>query len=78
MVLKDNTRPERNLKVAFADSLTGPYSPASQPFTESFVEGPSVEKVGEDYLVYFDVYRKKYTEPYVPGILLTLPMKPET
>ena len=59
MVLKDNTRPERNLKVAFADSLTGPYSPASQPFTESFVEGPSVEKIGDDYLIYFDVYRKK-------------------
>lgn len=59
MVLKDNTRPERNLKVAFAESLTGPYSEASQPFTESFVEGPSVEKVGEDYLIYFDVYKKK-------------------
>ena len=59
MVLKDNTRPERNLKIAFADSLTGPYSPASQPFTESFVEGPTVEKIGEDYLIYFDVYKKK-------------------
>ena len=59
MVLKDNTRPERNLKIAFSDSMTGPYSPASQPFTESFVEGPSAEKVGDDYLIYFDVYRKK-------------------
>lgn len=59
MVLKDNTRPERNLKIAFSDSMTGPYSPASQPFTESFVEGPSVEKVGDDYLIYFDVYKKK-------------------
>lgn len=58
MVLKDNTRPERNLKIAFSDSMTGPYSPASQPFTESFVEGPSVEKVGDDYLIYFDVYKK--------------------
>ena len=59
MVLKDNTRPERNLKVAFAESVTGPYSEASEPFTESFVEGPSVEKIGEDYLIYFDVYKKK-------------------
>ena len=56
---KDNTRPERNLKIAFSDSLTGPYSPSSQPFTESFVEGPSVEKLGDDYLIYFDVYKKK-------------------
>ena len=59
MVLKDNTRPERDLKIAFSDSMTGPYSPASRAFTESFVEGPSVEKVGDDYLIYFDVYRKK-------------------
>lgn len=59
MVLKDNTRPERNLKVAFAKSPTGPYSHASLPFTECFVEGPSVEKVGDDYLIYFDVYKKK-------------------
>lgn len=59
MVLKDNTRPKRNLKIAFAKSPLGPYTSASQPFTESFVEGPSVEKVGDDYLIYFDVYRKK-------------------
>ena len=59
MVLKDNTRPERNLKVAFADSPAGPYSPASRPFTESFVEGPSVVRLGDDYLIYFDVYKKK-------------------
>ena len=59
MVLKDNTRPERNLKIAFSGSMTGPYSPSSQPFTESFVEGPTVEKLGDDYLIYFDVYKKK-------------------
>ena len=46
-------------KIAFSDSLTGPYSPSSQPFTESFVEGPSVDKLGDDYLIYFDVYKKK-------------------
>lgn len=59
MVLKDNTRPNRNLKIAFANSPTGPYSPASEAFTETFVEGPTVEKVGEDYYIYFDVYRRK-------------------
>ena len=36
-----------------------PVSPKSQPFTESLVEGPSVEKLGDDYLIYFDVYKKK-------------------
>ena len=59
MVLKDNTRPERNLKVAFSKAMTGPYTEASKPFTENFVEGPSVEKIGQDYLIYFDVYKKK-------------------
>ncbi len=59
MVLKDNTRPNRNLKIAFAKDAEGPYTPPSEAFTETFVEGPSVEKVGEDYYIYFDVYAKK-------------------
>ena len=56
MVLKDNTRPNRNLKVAFAKDAEGPYTEASSAFTGFLVEGPSVEKLGEDYLVYFDDY----------------------
>lgn len=59
MVLKDNTRPNRNLKVAFASSPEGPWSAASPAFTEEFVEGPAVEQVGDHYLIYFDMYRKK-------------------
>ena len=59
MVLKDNTRPNRNLKVAFAKSPEGPWGEASEPFTEEFVEGPSVEKVGDSYYIYFDAYRRK-------------------
>ncbi len=58
MVFKDNTRPNRNLKVAFAKSPLGPYSNASTTFTEGFVEGPTVEKVDSDYIIYFDEYRK--------------------
>jgi hypothetical protein len=59
LVLKDNTRPERNLKVAFGSSMTGPFGPASESFTEIFTEGPSVVKVAEGWLIYFDAYRKK-------------------
>lgn len=59
LVLKDNTRPNRNIKVAFADSPLGPYSPASAPFTPNFTEGPSVAKVKNGYLIYFDQYREK-------------------
>lgn len=59
MVLKDNTRPNRNLKISFADSPEGPWGPASEPFTEEFVEGPSTVQLGNEYLIYFDVYRKQ-------------------
>ena len=59
MVVKDNTRPNRNLKVAFAESATGPYTDPSEPFTDIFVEGPTVTKVGDEYLIYFDMYRQK-------------------
>ncbi|WP_321436358.1 glycoside hydrolase family 43 protein [uncultured Bacteroides sp.] len=59
LVMKDNTRAMRNLKVAFAKSPTGPYTSASVPFSESFVEGPTVAKVDKDYYIYFDVYERK-------------------
>lgn len=57
LVFKDNTRPNRNLKVAFATSATGPYSESSPTFTDNFVEGPTVEKLGDEYIIYFDEYR---------------------
>lgn len=59
LVLKDNTRPERNIKVAFARQPLGPYSIPSAPFSPNFTEGPTVAKVGEDYLIYYDQYRDK-------------------
>lgn len=60
LVFKDNTRPERNMKVAFAESPEGPYSKASEPFTQNFTEGPSVVKIGDDWLIYFDAYKEEY------------------
>ena len=59
MVVKDNTRPMRDIKVAFAKSPYGPWSAASEPFTEQFTEGPSTAKVGEWYYIYYDSYRHK-------------------
>ncbi len=59
MVLKDNTRPNRNLKVSFAKAPEGPWSTPSEPFTGEFMEGPTVAKVGDDYLIYYDRYRLK-------------------
>lgn len=62
LVLKDNTRPERNIKVAFADNPTGPWKDFSKPFSDKFTEGPSVVKLKKEWLIYFDSYQKKIYE----------------
>ena len=59
LVLKDNTRPNRNIKIAFSSDTLGPYTKASEPFTPNFTEGPSVTKVKDDWLIYYDSYREK-------------------
>lgn len=62
LVLKDNTRPERNLKVAFAETPIGPWKNISKPFSDKFTEGPSVVKLKDEWLIYFDSYQKKIYE----------------
>ncbi len=58
LVCKDNSRPNLNLRVAFAKSPLGPWENMSEPFTRKFTEGPCALKVGENWLVYFDAYRE--------------------
>ncbi len=59
MVLKDNTRPERDIKVAFSKSPYGPWSKASEPFTGKMMEGPTNAKVEGGWLIYYDRYELK-------------------
>ena len=59
LVVKDNTRMERDIKVAFATNAMGPYTNVSKPFTENYTEGPAVVKLKSEWLVYYDAYRKK-------------------
>ena len=67
MVLKDNTRPERDIKVAYAKTPYGPWSKASEPFTGKMMEGPTTVKVirkvdkkeEQGWLIYYDRYRLK-------------------
>jgi hypothetical protein len=59
LVLKDNTRPNRNISVAFGKSPLGPFSNYSEPFTGFLTEGPTVTKVEDDYLIYYDSYGDK-------------------
>lgn len=59
MFLKDETREpaRKNLKVAFAENLTGPYSEASEPITGKYwAEGPTALYVNGKWIVYFDKY----------------------
>lgn len=59
LILKDNTRPNRNIKVAFGKTPLGPFENISEPFTGGFTEGPGVVKAGNDWLIFYDAYRDK-------------------
>lgn len=59
MFLKDETRhpPAKNLRVATAQTLTGPYGPPSEPITGDYwAEGPTAIRLGGKWFVYFDRY----------------------
>lgn len=60
MFLKDETKvpPQKNLKIAFSNNLTGPYTKASTPITGNYwAEGPTAIKINDNWVVYFDKYR---------------------
>lgn len=63
-IVKDETRhpPKKHLRVARAESHTGPFGPLGPPFTPDWVEGPTALSVGGSTIVYFDVYREKRYE----------------
>ena len=61
LVVKDNTRPARNIRVAFSGNPDGPYEHLSAPFSAPLTEGPSVVKIKDEWLIYYDSYGvKKY------------------
>ena len=60
MVFKDErkTPQVKRLRLAFADSPRGPWRDVTEPFTEDWVEGPSVAQVGDEWWIYFDHYSR--------------------
>ena len=48
---------EKHILLATSRSLEGPWTNTSDPFTETWSEGPSALEVGNSYIVYFDHYR---------------------
>lgn len=58
-IVKDNRKPGfSDLFCVFGDSSNGPFSNPSTNFAPTYSEGPCAIKVGEDWLIYFDVYRE--------------------
>jgi hypothetical protein len=65
LVFKDETKapePKKNIRLAWGDSMTGPFGPASEPISPSWVEGPSMLRTPDGgWNLYFDAYtRKRY------------------
>lgn len=59
MFLKNETKHpvEKNLRIAFADNITGPYDKPTKPITGNYwAEGPTAVKIGDEWMVYFDKY----------------------
>jgi beta-xylosidase len=61
MFLKDERErpePQKNIRIAYAERPEGPWSQATRPITGAYwAEGPTVLKVGWEWIVYFDRYR---------------------
>ncbi len=60
MFLKNETRypVEKNIRVATAKNLKGPYSKPGEPITGNYwAEGPTAIKINGQWVVYFDKYR---------------------
>jgi hypothetical protein len=56
LVFKDNTRPNRDLKVAFSENPQGPWKNISEAFTGFLTEGPTVVEHRDKWLIYYDSY----------------------
>ena len=58
-IVKDNRKPGySDLFAASATDAEGPYGQPSEKFAPTYSEGACAVKVGEDWLIYFDVYRQ--------------------
>jgi len=59
----------KRLRLAFADSPRGPWKNVSEPFTGDWVEGPSVARIGPEWLIYSTT---------TPSLSTTAPCAPPT
>ncbi|MBD0823776.1 glycoside hydrolase family 43 protein [Aestuariibaculum marinum] len=59
LIIKDNTRPRRDIEVGFGTSPIGPFTNITEPFSGHLSEGPTVLKLKNDWLIYYDNYGEK-------------------
>jgi hypothetical protein len=73
MFLKNETRSpaEKNLRIATANRLKGPYSKPGAPITGKYwAEGPTALKINGQWIVYFDKYtERKYGAVASPDLI---------
>lgn len=65
LLFKDETKfpkPMKNLRLAFADELDGPYNTEPGPLNppDSWTEGPTALRIGDETIVYFDCYTRHH------------------
>ncbi|GAA5221194.1 glycoside hydrolase family 43 protein [Membranihabitans marinus] len=61
MIVKDETKyPEakKNLRITSSKRMNKGYGPALPSFSPSWIEGPTVLKIGKEYIVYYDEYTR--------------------
>ena len=59
LAVKDNRKPGySHIHVSFGTTPVGPWHDDSAPFTPEWSEGPTWVRVGDDYLIYFDLYKQ--------------------
>jgi hypothetical protein len=61
MFLKDETllpKAEKNIRIATSTNLFDNYSPASEPISADWVEGPTSIQINNAWVLYFDQYTK--------------------
>lgn len=59
LIMKDNTRPNRNLLAGFGSDPLGPYTHFTEPFSGFLSEGATVIEQDGKYIIYYDNYGEK-------------------
>ena len=69
MIFKDERKEplQKRLRLAFADSPSGPWRSVTEPVSRDWVEGPSAVRIGDEWWIYFD----HYTDPRGYGAMRT-------